>query len=118
MFSLIKQVFIVLLSFSSSLTTKCLSLNDEPCMLRPTLFNLNPVKLKYYPLMVSLDKYSGSCKSGSHLSTKICVLSKTKGTHIKAFNMITNRFEVKTLVKHISCDCKCKFNSTTFNSNI
>ena len=118
MFSLIKQVFIVLLSFSSSLTTKCLSLNDEPCMLRPTVFNLNPVKLKYYPLMVSLDKYSGSCKSGSHLSTKICVLSKTKGTHIKAFNMTTNRFEAKTLVKHISCDCKCKFNSTTFNSNI
>ena len=43
MFSLIKQLFIILLSFSSSLTTKCLSLNDEPCMIRPTLINLNPV---------------------------------------------------------------------------
>ena len=57
MFRLIKQVLIVLLSFSSSLTrvvkvsgrTKCLSLNDEPCIVRPTLIDLNPVELKYYP---------------------------------------------------------------------
>ena len=31
--------------------------------------------------------------------------------------MITRIKEAKTLVKHISCDCKCKFNSTTCNSN-
>ena len=30
--------------------------------------------------------------------------------------MITNRNEAKT-VKQISCDCKCKFNRTTCNSN-
>ena len=29
--------------------------------------------------------------------------------------MITNKNEVKTMEKHISCDCKCKFNSTTCN---
>ena len=56
MFSLIKQVFIVLLSFSSSLATKCLFLNDEPYLIRPTLINLNPAELKYYPFMISLDK--------------------------------------------------------------
>ena len=31
--------------------------------------------------------------------------------------MITNKNEAKTMVKHISCDCKGKFNSTTSNSN-
>ena len=49
MFSFIKQVFIVLLSFSSSLArdrTKYLSLNDEPCMIMPPLIDLNPVELK------------------------------------------------------------------------
>ena len=30
MFSLIKQVFIALLSFSESLATECLSFNDKP----------------------------------------------------------------------------------------
>ena len=41
MFSLIKQVFIVLLSFSSPLASKYMSLNDEPCIARPTLIDLN-----------------------------------------------------------------------------
>ena len=31
--------------------------------------------------------------------------------------MITNKNGAKTMAKHISCDCKCKFNSTTCNSN-
>ena len=59
-FTLIKQVFVVLLSVSSSLAAKCVSLNDEPCMIRPTLIDLNPADLKYYPFMISLDKRSGT----------------------------------------------------------
>ena len=53
MSSLIKQVLILLLSFSSSLAIKCLSLNDEPCMVRPTLIELNTANLKYYPFVIS-----------------------------------------------------------------
>ena len=34
-----KPVFIVLLRSSGSLATKCMSLNNEPCMIRPTLIN-------------------------------------------------------------------------------
>ena len=56
MFSLIKQVFIVLLSFSVSLATKCMFLDDEPCMVRPTLIDMNPVELKYCPFMISINK--------------------------------------------------------------
>ena len=62
MFSIIKQVFIVLLSLTSSLArnqTKFLFLNDKPCMVRPSLTDLNPVELKYYPFMISLDKCTG-----------------------------------------------------------
>ena len=64
MFSLMKQVFIVFLSFSSSLTfsqIKCLSLNDELCMVIPTLVDLNPVEVKFYAFIISLDKCTGSC---------------------------------------------------------
>ena len=49
MLGLIKQVFMILLSFSSSLArdrTKCLSLNDEPCIVRSIRIDLNPVELK------------------------------------------------------------------------
>ena len=67
--------------------TKCVSLNDELCMVRPTLIDLNYVELKYYPFMISLIKYSGSCNV---LSPKICVPKKTKYIKIKLVNMITN----------------------------
>ena len=60
MFSLIKQVFIVLLSFRKSLATKCMYLNNETCMIRPFIFDLNPVELKYHPFIISLDKCNGS----------------------------------------------------------
>ena len=109
MFSLIKEVFTVLLSFRSSSAKKCLSLTDELCMVRYTLIDLNPVQLKQYPFMVSLDKYSGGCNYSNDLSSKIRVSSKTKDINFKIFNMITNINEVKTF--------KSKFYCTAWNLN-
>ena len=63
--------------------------------------------------MISLDKCNESCNV---LSTKICVERKTKDINVKIFKMITNKNEAKTMTKHISCDCKYKFNSVTCNS--
>ena len=55
MFRLIRQVFIALLSFSRSIATKCVSLNNEPCITRSTFIDLNPVELDYYLSMIGLD---------------------------------------------------------------
>ena len=33
------------------------------------------------------------------------------------FNMVTGINESKTLIKHISCECKCKFGGRKYNSN-
>ena len=37
--------------------------------------------------------------------------------NFKAFNVIANENEAKTMAKNISCDCTCKSKSTTCNSN-
>ena len=55
---LIRQVLIGVLCFSRSLATICVSLNNKPLMVRPTLIDLNPVELNYYPFMISLGKCS------------------------------------------------------------
>ena len=60
-------MFTVLLSFSNSLV--CLDL------LRPTVTDLNPVELIYYPFMINLDKCNGTCNV---LSPKIRVRKKQK----------------------------------------
>ena len=70
------------------------------------LNDLNPVKVNYYPLMISLDKCDGSCNVADDLSTKICVSNEIKDINVKVFNMITRINEAKTLIKHFSCDCK------------
>ena len=110
-------MFLVLLSFCESLArdqTKYLSLNDEPCIIRSTLIDLNPVEFKYNPFVISLDNCSESCNV---LSPKIYVPKETKDINVRSLNMTTNKNEAKTMAKHISCYCNCKFNSTTCNSN-
>ena len=64
--------------------------------------------------MITLDQFSGSCNA---LSPKICVPKKTKDVNVKVFDFIANENEAKAMTKHISCNCKCKFNSTTCNSD-
>ena len=76
-------------------------------------FDLNLIELKY-PFMISFNKCTGSCNVRS---PKICVPKESKDMNMKGFNMITNKNKAKTMTKHISCDCKSKFNSTTCNSN-
>ena len=80
---------------------------------RPTLMNLNLIELNYCPLIIS----NGSCNVVDDLSMKICVLSKTKDLNAKVINMIIRIYEAQTLLKDISSNCKCKFNSRTCNSN-
>ena len=48
-------------------------LNDEPCMIRSTLTEPNPVELKYYPSKISLDKCTGI---SNELSPNICISKK------------------------------------------
>ena len=55
MFIFINQVSTVLLSFSSSLATNFLSLNDGPCMVRSSLIDINTIVLKFDLFMISLD---------------------------------------------------------------
>ena len=117
MLRLIKQVFIALLSFSVSLATEDVYVIDEPYMTGSTLIDLSPVEINYYLFMIGLDKYNVGCNTVHNLSIKICVPTETKDLNVKVFDKITRVNEVKTLVKHISSDCKRKLNSTTCNSN-
>ena len=118
MFSHIKQVFSALLNFSGSLATKCVSLNNESSIIRSTRIDINPIEFNYYPFMVSLNKCNESCTALDDVSSKKSIPTKTKHTDARVFNFIRRINEAKTLVKCISCDCKCRFDSTTCNSNL
>ena len=123
MFGLIKKMFIVLLTgiVNASNHTKCVSLNNQNCKIQPTLINLHPneysQEFHYYSFAVKLDRCVRSCNTLNDLSNKVCVPNKTEDLNLNMFNMITGINESKTLTKHISCKCKCKFDGTKCNSN-
>ena len=105
MICLIKQAFTALLSFNRSLVTKCVLLNDEPCITRPAVIDLNSVDFNYV-CMISLGKCNGHFHAVDEISTKICVPSRIKDVNVKVFITITRINEAERLVKDISCNCK------------
>ena len=111
--------------------TKCVSLTNQNFEIQPTVINLNPneysQELHYYPFEVKLDRCLGSNNTLNDLSNKVCVpnktndlnihvFNKTNDLNIHVFNMITGINESEILIKHISCECKCKFDGKKRNS--
>ena len=62
----IKLIFAILLSFITKLDTEkviCASLDNVPCLIRPTLIDLSFDELSGYLLAVNLGKCSGRCNT-------------------------------------------------------
>ena len=123
MFKLIKEIFVGLLTslVNGSNHTKCISLSNQKCMIHSTLINLHPNEYNhefhYYPFAVKLDRCVGSCNTLNDLSNKVCIPNKTENLNLSVFNMITGINASKTLTKHISCKCKCRFDGKKCSSN-
>ena len=115
MFGIINKMFMRLLIsiVNASNQTECVSLSDQKCIIQPILIYLHPDKynheLHYYPFEIKLDRCFGSCNIFNDLSNKVCVPNKAEDLNLSIFNMITGINESKTLTKHISCKCKCRF---------
>ena len=73
-------MLIALLNFAGTLAAKCMSLNNEPHMIRPILMGLNPIEVNYYQFMIKLDKYNESCNVVDDLSTKNACFKQNKKT--------------------------------------
>ena len=85
--------------------TKCVSLSNKKCIIRPTLINLHTNKYNrefhFYPFAVKLDKCVWSCNTLNDLSIKVC--STTQNRRFK-FMYVQHDYgtnELKTFTKHI-----------------
>ena len=72
--------------FGELFATKCLFLNNQPCITGLTLMNLNPSKLSFYLFVVSVDR---SCNTVDDLFDRIYLPIKTKNLNMKVFNFVT-----------------------------
>ena len=58
-----------------------------------------------------------SCNTLNDFSNKVCGPNKTEDLNLSVFSMIAGINESKTLPKHISCECKCKFDGRKCSTN-
>ena len=100
MFRFSTQGFIVLLlCFGGSSATKWISLNNQPCTVRPTLIDLNPEELHYYPFMFSLERCDWSCNTVEVLLVTICdEIADTPETTSTNSNEKTNCWHISTVL--------------------
>ena len=98
-----------------------MSLSNQKCMIQPNFINLHPneysQEFRCYTLAVKLDRCVGSCDALNELSNKVCVPNTMQDTNLSLFDMITVINGLKTLAKHISYECKCRFDGRKCNSN-
>ena len=96
-------------------------LSNQKCEIQPTLNNLHlneyNQEFYYYLFAVKFDRCVESCNTLNDLSNKVCVPNKTEDLNLSVFNMITGINESKTLTKHISCECKYKYDGKKCNSD-
>ena len=66
--------------------TTCVSLNQQPCVTRPTIIDLNPDEHNqgfcYYTFMIKLDTCNGSCNTLNDVSLKIYVPNKLENLNL------------------------------------
>ena len=122
MLGLIKKIFIGWLTglVNGSNHTKCILLSNQKYMIQSTLINLDPneysQEIPYYRFQFKLQWCVGSCIALIDSFNKECN-NKTEDFNITVFDMIASINEAKTLTKHISCECKCKFDGAKCKSN-
>ena len=118
MVKIIKKCFFGLLTalVKGSNHRKCMSLNHQRFIIQSTVINLYTndysQEFHYYPL----DRCVRSCDTQSDSSNEVCIPNKTD-LNLRVLNMITGINDLKTLTKHISCECKCRFDRRKCNSD-
>lgn len=93
----------------------------QSCMNIPFLIDLNSNEYNqgrpHYLIMASLGRCNGSCNKIYEPSGRIHFSNKTEDLHLNVFNLIKELNRSKRLIKHISCNFKCKFYDRKCNSN-
>ena len=117
----ILQIVIGLLStVNTSNPTKCVFLSNQQWKTQPFLISLYLNEYTqgfyYYPFAVNLDRWVGSCTNLNDISNRVRVSNKTED-FLSVFDMVTGINELKTLKKHVSRKCECKFDGRKCNSN-
>lgn len=104
------MVLMLMLCFGGSFAIKCVSMNNQQCLIKPILIDLNLHKLHNYSFIIITKGYDENCNAVEDTYGRVYALNKIENANLKVFNMIKVVNKLITRAKHISCDWRCEFN--------
>ena len=121
MFGFIKLIFIsTMLFFGCSLPSvnysKCISMNNQKCKVRPQIVNVNSEEPVFFLFSIKISKWSGSCNSINDPYRKLWVADAVKYLNVRVFNLMSRTNETRYTEWHETCKCKCRLNGSVCNN--
>ena len=100
MFEFVKQVFISAMMFfgcnlSNVNSSKCISMNNQECKVRPQIVNVNSDEPVFFPFSIKTSKCGGICNNINDPYAKLCVPDIIKNLNVKAFNLMSRTNETR-----------------------
>ena len=99
MFIFIKKIFYIGSLFLSSLVSatpsRCISLKNQECKVRPRITDINSNNPIFYPVSIKINKCSGNCNNINNPYAKICVPDTVKDLNFRVFNLMPRTNETR-----------------------
>ena len=99
MFGFVKKAFLIglilLSSFTSRNSLRCISMSHQECKTRPQAVNVNGDEPVFFPFSIKTSKCGSSCNNTNYSYAKICVPDVLKNLSVKVFNLMSRTNETR-----------------------
>ena len=121
MFGFVKPIFVsAMMFFSCNLSSvnllECISMNNQECIVRPEIDNVNNAEPVFFPFSIRASKYSGRCNNINDPYAKLCIPDVVKNLNAKVFNLISTTNETRHIEWHETYKCKCRLDASVCNN--
>ena len=112
MFRFAKKIFFTAMTFfnfnpSNVNSLECVSMKNQECMPRSEIVSVNTDEPVFYPYIIKINKYKGSCNTINNPYAKLCVPDIIKNINVKVFNLMSRINETRHIIWHETCKCIC-----------
>ena len=80
-------------------------MNNQACIVRPEIVNINSNNPIFYPFSVKINKCSGNCNNINDPYARICAPDVVKNLTFKVFNLMPLTSEARSIKWHKTCNC-------------
>ena len=90
-------------------------MNNQKCILRSEVINININEPIFYPYSIEVNKCSDSCNNINDPYSKF-ISDAVKNRNVKVFNLMSRTNETRHIEWHETCKCKFRIDASVCNN--